>query len=126
MFSVLYGTYRYAGAAAFAFLFYFICNLAFYLYYKVKIQKDEEFQLYLRSNKCTSKWVSIIGLFFSFKVFRLFYSYFYGIDSFKASFSSPGVFQRLIIIITSFHLIFCYVPILAIDVVGIMEMEWGT
>lgn len=91
VFSMIYGTYKYAGMAVVAFIFYVLANIGFSVYFWSKIQtRDENFKYWRQYHKYTYSFISTIGLIFSFKSNRLLYSFFYGHDSFKADFSEPG------------------------------------
>lgn len=92
-----------------------------------RIQKrDENFKYWRQYHNHTYCWITSFGMLLSFKVNRLLYSFFYGHDSFKASFTDTGRVQKLIIFFTCFNLIFTSVPILIVDVVGLMYLSWGT
>jgi hypothetical protein len=91
VYSMLYGTYKYAAIAIAAFIFYIIANVGFSLYFWTKIQnKDENFKYWRQYHKYTYGFIATVGLLFSFKCNRLLYSFFYGHDNFKAHFSEPG------------------------------------
>jgi len=57
---------------------------------------------------------------------RLYYSNLFGFECFRAEYTSPGKFQKYIIIFSIVHILSSNCPILAVDVVGMIYLKWGT
>jgi hypothetical protein len=121
----MFSTWRYAGISAGAFLFYLIMNICFTIYFKAKVIPDKDFTEWRTFHGKTSKAIMIVATLFSFKVYRLYYSHLYGHDNFKASFSNSDVFQRQWVLFTILNLVFSTVLIVAVDVVGVINIGWG-
>jgi hypothetical protein len=99
---LLYGTNNYGYTSGLAFATYLILNIAFAITFEVKIaMHDIEFREWRSHFSKTSRTILFFGGILSFSLIRLHYSHFFGYDRFKAAFTHPGVFQRLIIIFTA-------------------------
>lgn len=66
--------------------------------------------------------MAVSGLL-SFKMIRLKYSYLYGFDSFKARFTQPEEFRKLLIRFTWAHVILSNCVIVAIDVFNLLSFS---
>ena len=73
-------------------------NIAFYIYYRIGMKKDEEFATWVEGFKRSSKVIACLGCCCSFKVFKLFYSNFYGHETFKATFENAKKFRIVMIV----------------------------
>jgi len=64
----------------------------------------------------TSKFISAVSGFLSFKMIRLNFSYLYGFDNFKARFGTPDNYLKQLRTFTFAHMALCNGVIIAIDV----------
>lgn len=92
----------------------------------MNLKKDVDFEYWRQNHKKSSRAISALALIFSFRIFKLFYSHFYGLDSFKAPFANPGSFQKAMILFSVANIVFCYAPIVLIDIVGLLYLYWKT
>lgn len=121
--AIVFGTVKYAAVSGVAFITYVIVNIAFYAFFTALIaHKDESFKYWREANYKTYKCIGAFSLIFSFKVSRLYYSFFFGHDRFKAIFAKPGSFQRTMIFFTCANAIFTSVLILAVDAFGLYAL----
>ena len=63
-----------------------IWNIVFYIVYLTYVVKDHAYKHWKDKYKCTSRTISIFSLIINFKLFRCFYSKFYGLNVFHAPF----------------------------------------
>ena len=73
------------GAAVF---FLIVLNISYCCYFKRIKKEDKGFEYWTLSYKKTTCVITILGVIFSFKINRLFYSRFYGMDKFNAAFDN--------------------------------------
>lgn len=64
----------------------------------------------------TSKFISAVSGFLSFKMIRLNFSYLYGFDNFKARFGTPDNYISQLRTFTIVHILLCNGVIIAVDV----------
>ena len=103
-----------------------VSNIMFYLMYKREIAKDPTFTKWCRMYPKTEKYIGIISLVVNFKTIKLLYSGFYGQEACLGQFADPMKnFFRPLRFVTYFSFIFVYLPIIAADVVIVMQVQWG-
>ena len=109
-------------AAGFALLSYIAINIIFVIMFERRINKhDEDYQFWRNHNPKTSKFILLISALVSFKIIRLKYSYLYGFDNFKARFTKPDEFRKLLIRFTFAHVILTNCVIIGIDVLNLLN-----
>lgn len=80
--------------AASAFLAKILLNFTFWLFYVCLIRRDRDLEAWTRydKNKASSRCIACFGCSLSFKMFRCFFTYFYGHTTFRADFAKPKRF----------------------------------
>lgn len=79
------------------------------------IEPDEEFKFWRQLHPKTANFIIFMSSYVSFKMIRLTYSYLYGFDVFKARFSDPGAFEKVIKRWTYPHILLCNIGIIGVD-----------
>jgi len=74
----------------------------------------------------TSKFISVVSGFLSFKMIRLNFSYLYGFDNFKARFGTPDNYLKQLRMFTFVHIGLCNGVIIAIDVYSQLSFTMST
>ncbi|CDW77580.1 UNKNOWN [Stylonychia lemnae] len=115
---VFYGT-------AFAFIVKFIMNIIFGFLFFLIIFHDPGFREYYEQYKWTPKIIFVIGVLFSFKIYRLFYSRLFGSLRFYVQFENPERIHSIFNILTVLNIVFSCLPVLAIDIYGLLKYGWG-
>src|SRR5437868_5739445 len=91
-------------------------NIAFYVIYKKDVCKDPVFAKWLKLYPKTNKYLPILALIVNFKIIRMLYSGFFGMERCMASFENPVKnFYKPLKMITYFSFIFVYIPIIVAD-----------
>ncbi len=122
-----YKATNYTLISGFAALCYLVLNIVFFVYYKMSIIKnDSGFKDWREHNLSTCRWMSFISCVFSFKIMRLLYSKLYGFNNFAAQFANHQTLIKPLTSFTILHILLCYVPIITADIIGLIELEWGT
>ena len=67
-----------------------------------------------------------LSLVFTWKSYKLSYSGFYGFKLRPAVFSQPKVFRDLLRKGTYYHIAFVYAPMIILNLVGLIDLDWGT
>lgn len=121
------GDPKYAVFSTIAFVLYILQNIGFFIFYHLKLKKDPDFEYWRKTQRKTSVVISVLGLIFSFNIYKLFYSHFFGLDCFKAPFAKPATFQKAMILFSIANLVLCCALILSIDIVGLRALDhWRT
>eukprot|EP00347_Sterkiella_histriomuscorum_P010553 403375847 len=102
-------------------------NLAFAIYYCARIQhSDIAFNYWRQKYFCTTIFVLFFTVLINFKIFRFLYSRFFGLELFSANIDNKTDFIKKIQIF-SFVSIFTFtLPIVAIDVLVLYYLQWGS
>jgi hypothetical protein len=116
---VFYGT-----CLAFAMLI--LMNIAFFIIFMVAIRKDQGYQEYRRQFCCVPGIIASLGSIMSFKVANFYYSKFFGLRSFCVPFENAVKFHSLINILSIINIIFSLLPIIFIDIYGLIKYGWGS
>ena len=115
------------AATGFALLVYVLINITYYLRFnRVVGNSDEEYKFWKTLHPLTSKFISAVSGFLSFKMIRLNFSYLYGFDNFKARFSSPNEYISQLRTFTFLHIVFCNGVIIAVDVYQQLKFSIST
>jgi hypothetical protein len=115
------------AATGFVLLFYVVLNITYYVRFKRVVgEADEEYKFWKTLHPMTSKFISGVSGFLSFKMIRLNFSYLYGFDNFKARFSSPNDYVSQLRTFTILHMIFCNGIIIAVDVYQQLNFSMST
>ncbi len=114
------------SVTAFALFMLFVCNIVFAILFCCITKKDAASQNWREFYKKTKCFIQFFGIVFSFKFKRLFYSRFFGLDNFSANFSNLRRFLNFFAIITIFNILFCLLPIIIVDIYGLITLSWGT
>lgn len=116
--AVFYGT-------ALAVLCNFVLNIVFGINYLTTVRRDPGFQ----EHKCfypkTPNVIATLGTIFSFKLYRLFYSKFFNSYRFYIDFKYPQKIHVMYNILTVINVVFVLLPIIAIDIFGLIKYSWG-
>ena len=89
----------------FAVLLAIAINLFFWIVFVKMVQNDLTFRHWVSYNKCHVRTISIFGGIFSFKVYRLLYSKFFGAKRFDAPFEDPYKFFTPLNLASFIHLL---------------------
>lgn len=112
--------------SAIGFTMLIAANIIFYLLYRREIVADPIFAKWCRLFPKSEHYVSLLAVLINFKIIKLFYSGFYGLESCLCQFQDPMKnFFRPLRMITYFSFIFVYIPILAADIVIFIQVPWG-
>ena len=91
--SFIFSTWRYAALAIAAVMIYIALNVAYAMYFALIVAKyDFEFKRW--TTRFPKSYTAILALsgIFSFKLLKMYYSYFFGYDVHKANFSNKMQF----------------------------------
>ena len=102
-----------------------VWNIVFYIVYLLYVVKDHAFKHWKDKYKCTSRTISITSLIVNFKLFRSFYSKFYGLNTFHAPFEKSTIFYRPFVIMNIIYMLLCLTPIIIVDIVAFYFIQWG-
>lgn len=102
-----------------------IANIVFSIIFCVYVSKDRAFQEWASVYGNTKRTIQAFGALFSFKITRLFYSRFFGLDHFCAAFESHEVFHRPMNGVSVFNIIVTLFVVILIDILGIATLSWG-
>ena len=101
-------------------------NILFVSYYRQQITvKDQVFVKWLHFFPKTRFWLPLISLLLNFKMGKMFYSGFYGLDSTMARFGRHQQFYYLQRMTAYFSFVFCYAFIFIADALILTKIEWG-
>lgn len=103
-----------------------VTNLTWAIYFRKVISKDPAFQEYKKRHKKTALVILILSTLFSFKISRFYYTRFFGLDYFSASFESKDGYMLPLTIFSVVNFGVTYLPILIIDFVSIFYFSWGS
>ena len=110
------------GATGVSILSYIVLNCIYTSKFNSQIANiDTDYQFWMNYHQKTYKFIVTVSRLFSFKMIRLNYSYLYGFDIFKTRFSNPQAVRALIRNYSILHFVFSSLPILAIDVIIILQ-----
>lgn len=70
--------------------------------------------------------LAVLGSVMSFKVANFYYSRFFGLRSSFVPFENPTKFHTLINILSIINIIFSLLPIIFIDIYGLIKYGWGS
>lgn len=107
-------------------VFKFLCNFIFCLFFIMIMRKDPGYQEFAQTHKCQPWSVVILSTIFSFKLHKLFYSRFMGLDRFYIPFENPQKIHSFFNLLNILNIIFSIMPILLIDVYGLAKYSWGS
>lgn len=91
----------------------------------IVVKKDPGYQEYSRENPWTPKIIAILGTIFSFKLYKLFYSKFFGATRFYIPFEYPSRIHTIFNIMTVINIIMVLLPIIGVDLYGLIKYNWG-
>jgi hypothetical protein len=103
-----------------------ISNITYLIIYKKSICKDQEFKYWKIRYKHTVRVIVLFSTIINFKVSRLFYSRFFGLDNFWAAFERKKTLIRPLNCFTYINIVFTMIPVLGISALAFTQMSWGT
>lgn len=86
---------------------------------------DLTFRHWATYNSCTVKTISFFGFVFSFKVYRLLYSKFYGAKRFEAPWDNPYKFYTPLNLASLLNLLLVKLICMVACIFGIYYISWG-
>ena len=102
-----------------------ITNLLSSLVFIMVIKKDPGYIEY-RSKYCfMPTLLQVLGTLLSFKLFKLFYSKFFGHKFFCVPFENPKRIYSLFNILSVLNIFLTLLPIIAVDIYGLLKYHWG-
>ena len=93
-------------------------------FYQYKLIEDKGFNKWVQAQDQTFKVIKWASLFFSFKVYRMTWSYFMGRKQFLILFQKKK-FKKMTVVLTLLTQFLCELPIIICDVVAILELPMG-
>jgi len=103
-----------------------VANVTFYVLYRKEIQNDKAFQNWCKHFPKVDKYVPLAALVVNFKLIKMIYSGFYGLESCLAHIEEPiDHFFQQIRMVTYFSFIFVYCPIVIADFILFATVDWG-
>lgn len=104
----------------------FISNAIWVCWYRQQVLNfDDDHKKWLFFFPRTKTGLPTCCLLINFKICKMFYSGFYGLESTMAKFGTPQTFYRIMRTATFFSWIFCYVPIFIADALILIKIKWG-
>jgi hypothetical protein len=104
----------------------FVSNIIWVVWYRSQILSvDEEFNKWLVFFPNLKRALPICCLLINFKLCKMLYSGFYGLENTMAKFGKPADYYRIMRTATYFSWIFCYVPIYIADIIIFSKIKWG-
>lgn len=110
----------------FAVLFWVLTNILWIILYFVIVNRDEGFKIYKSNHPCTSRSIFIVSAILSYKIARFFYCSFFGLEKFNATFANPKRVHYTFNFLTILNIIFTLLPIIFVDIYGLIKYDWGT
>ena len=92
---------------------------------KFTTNADNEFATYAKRHKCFSVMITILSLFSTFKLNKLYYSHFYSFSVFKARWSDVKFYRKMMMWFCIAHFITIDLFLICIDISGLTMIEWG-
>ena len=108
-----------------AIMFTIATNLFFFVVFQKQVMNDQTFRHWANYNKCVVQTISILGLVFNFKVYRLLYSKFCGARRFDAPFADPYKFFTPLNIASFLNLFLVMLLCIVGCLFGIYYLAWG-
>lgn len=103
-----------------------VSNIIWVVWYRSQILSvDEEFKKWLFFFPNTQRALPIGCLLVNFKLCKMLYSGFYGLETTMAKFGDQQTFYRVMRTSTYFSWIFCYIPIYIADILIFIKIKWG-
>ena len=109
----------------FACMFTVAINLFFFIVFRKQIMNDLTFRHWVSYNKCSVNTISIFGLIFNFKIYRLLYSEFCGAKRFDAPFRDPYKFFTPLNLASFLNLLVVKLVCMVACIFGIYYVSWG-
>lgn len=110
----------------FSWLMLVIANIAFTIAFCVIVWKDSAFVNWTQYFKKSRIFIQLFGALITFKIDRLFYSRFFGLDIFSASFNKIKRVLILMMAFCIFNIFFSILPIIIVDIYALIKLSWGT
>ena len=106
-------------------MFTIAINLFFQVVFQKQVMNDSTFRHWATYNKCTVRTITAFGFIFSFKVYRLLYSKFFGATRFDAPFDDSYKFFTPLNIASFMKLLLVKIVCMAACIFGIIYIDWG-
>ena len=126
----IYLAYKYSKTYIFyltglAFASLIFLNFVFIIIFWCISWRDQSFK-YWSSSYCKMKWfIEIIGIVFTFKFMKMYYSSFFGLEHFYASWNNVKKIVNFMNCMCIFHILLSIVPWIFADVIGYFTLSWG-
>ena len=118
----MYSSVVVTGATGLSIVSYIVLNCIYTSKFNSQIAAiDADYQFWMNYHQKTYKFITTVSRLISFKMVRLNYSYLYGFDIFKTRFSNPEAVRTLIRNYSILHFVFSSLPILAIDLIILLQ-----
>lgn len=131
--TLFYGTYNYLIVCLLVWILYLASHPTFsWLFYKRITLIDAKYRQWLEGesnghkNKTGSMVMIIFGTVLNWRYYKLLYSHFWGYKLKASSFSNPEEFKKLNKYFLLANIVLVYVPLIAIDIYGLIDLDWGT
>lgn len=125
--SFIFSTWRYAALAIAALMIYVALNVAYAMYFSLIVAKhDPEFKRWMTRYSKTYNAILALSGIFSFKLLKMYYSFFFGNDAHKANFSNKAHIQKSMIAFTVVHMFLVNGLVLIFDISGLLKYQMGT
>jgi hypothetical protein len=125
IFAIAFGIKPVVYLVAVALMFEIAIDLFFLIVFTEQIKNDESFKYWCMYNPKVVKTLQIISSIFSFKVYRLLYSIFFGKDEFNAAFTDPYKFFNPLNLASFLNLLLVKLPCLVGCIFTIRYVDWG-
>lgn len=89
------------------------------------ITKDPGYEEYCETHRWTPSIIAAIGTIFSFKLYRLYYSRWFGSTRFYIPLEDPFKIHTMFNIMTVLNIVFTIIPIIGVDIYGLYYYRWG-
>lgn len=103
-----------------------VSNIMHFIIYHIFIKKDNGYKSHREKHCCGPVFVHIMATIFSFKVTNFHYSRFFGLKSCSVPFENSKRFHFLINGLRIFNIVFSILPMIVIDIYGIIKYSWGS
>ena len=101
-------------------------NILFLLAYKTRIMQDKGFVSWSTIHVYAKSWIVGLSTFITLQANRLYFSRFIGFSLFSVQFSDFANIFGPINLFSVIHIIFCLLPIIVIDILGLSQISWGS
>ena len=115
---VFYGT-------CFSLVVKLLTNIMFFFIFLFIIRRDKAYHSYRKQYCCAPVFLSLFGTLLSFKLYKFFYSRFFGMERFYLPLEQPQRMHTACNALTIMNIVLSLCPMIFVDIYGLIKYHWG-